>query len=124
SLGKPFATFKKAVDLLGDGSILVVQGNGHLNGSISLFVQLPMGTVFLAGDEAVHFDWLKSDDVQRISKNPKRAADVRNRIRMLSVLRPDMVIFLGYDFPKIPVNRTDIVIHHPKLFVNKAWPLN
>jgi len=122
--GKPFATFKKAVDLLGDGSIIAVRGNGHLNGSISLFVRLPKGMVLLTGDEVVHFDWLKSDDVQRISKNPKRAAEVRNRVRMLEKLRPDILIFPGHDFPKVPKNRIDIIIHHPELFKNKAWSLN
>jgi len=124
SSGKPFATFKKAVDLLGDGSIIAVQGNGHLDGSIGIFVRLPKGMVFLTGDEVVHFDWLKSNDVQRISKNPKRAAEVRNRIRMLEKLRPDILIFPGHDFPKIPKNRTDIIIHNPELFKNKAWLLN
>jgi len=124
SQGKPFATFKKAVDLLGDGSIIAVRGNGHLNGSISLFVRLPKGMVLLTGDEVVHFDWLKSDDVQRISKNPKRAAEVRNRVRLLEKLRPDILIFPGHDLPEIPRNRTDIVVHHPLLFKNKVWPIN
>jgi len=124
SSGKPFATFKKSIDLLGDGSIIAVQGNGHLNGSISLFVRLPMGMVFLAGDEAISFDWLNSDDVQRISKNPKKAAEIRNRIRMLRKLRPNIIIFPGHDFPKVPKNRTDIIIYHPELFAKKAWPLN
>ncbi|MFK5889944.1 MAG: MBL fold metallo-hydrolase [Flavobacteriaceae bacterium] len=124
SKGKPFATFDKAVDLLDDGSIIAIHGNGHLNGSISLFVRLPMGMVLLTGDEVVHFDWLKSDDVQRISKNPERAAEVRNRVRMLEKLRPDILIFPGHDFPKIPKNRTDIIIHHPELFKNKAWQIN
>jgi len=124
SSGKPFATFKKAVDLLGDGSIIAVRGNGHLNGSISLFVRLPKGMTFLTGDEVVHFDWLKSDDVQRISKNPKRAAEVRNRIRLLEKLRPEILIFPGHDFPKISKKRTDIIIHNPELLANKAWSLN
>jgi glyoxylase-like metal-dependent hydrolase (beta-lactamase superfamily II) len=114
SKGKPFATFKKAVDLLGDGSIIAVRGNGHLNGSISLFVRLPRGMVLLTGDEVVHFDWLKSDDVQRISKNPKRAAEVRNRVRLLEKLRPDILIFPGHDLPEISKKRTDIIIHNPK----------
>ena len=124
SSGKPFDSFKNVVDLLGDGSILVVRGNGHLNGSISLFVHLPQGMVFLTGDEVVNFDWLNSNDVQRISKNPKRAAEVRNRVRMLKELRPDILIFPGHDFPKIPKNRTDIVVYQPELFVNKTWHLN
>jgi len=124
SKGKPFAVFKKTVDLLGDGSIIAVQGNGHLDGSIGIFVRLPKGMVFLTGDEVVHFDWLKSNDVQRISKNPKRAAEVRNRIRLLEKLRPNILIFPGHDFPKVPSNRTDIIIHHPELFKNKAWPIN
>jgi len=124
SKGKPFATFKKAVDLLGDGSIIAVRGNGHLDGSIGIFVRLPKGMVFLTGDEVVHFDWLKSNDVQRISKNPKRAAEVKNRVRLLETLRPDILIFPGHDYPKIPKNRTDIIIHHPELFKNKAWPIN
>ena len=124
SSGVHFATFEKTVDLLGDGSLIAVQGNGHLSGSIGLFVNLPEGLVFLSGDEVVHFDWLYSDDVQRISKNPERAANIRNRVRMLLQLAPNTVVIPGHDLSRIPKNRGDIVLHNPELFLEETWPIN
>ena len=124
SSGNPFATFTRTVDLLGDGSLIVVEGNGHVSGSMGLFVRLPQGMVFLPGDEVVHFDWLYSDDVQRISKNPEQAANMRNRVRTLLKLAPNLVIIPGHDLTKVPTNRKDIILHNAELFKKDAWPIN
>jgi len=121
SNGKPYATFKNTIDLFGDGTIIVIQGNGHQNGSISLFLNLSNGSVLLTGDEVVHFDWLNSNDIQQISKNKNKAANYRNRVRKLIELVPEIVIFPGHDLPEIPLKRNDIIIHHPEWFEKEAW---
>lgn len=122
SAGTPFATFEKSVDLLGDGTIILIEGNGHLTGSMGLLLQLPEGPVLLPGDEAVHFDWLKGNDIQRISKNPVQAAEMRNRIRKFMELVPDLVVIPGHDLSKVPDHRKDIILHHPELFTKELWP--
>jgi len=122
--GVPFATFPRAVDLFGDGSLVLVPGGGHTPGGIGAFAGLPGGPVFLAGDLAVHFDWLASDDVQRIVSDPERAADVRNRIRALRARAPEVVIVPGHDLRGLPSGRSDLVLHDSGLFSAAPWPID
>ncbi len=122
--GDAYATFDRTVDLFGDRSVVLVAGGGHTPGGIAAIVHLPGGPVLLAGDLAVHFDWLGSDDVQRIAGDPERAADVRNRIRRLLELAPELLVFPGHDMPDVPAARTDIVVHSPESFVPTAWPVD
>ncbi|MFQ6611151.1 MAG: MBL fold metallo-hydrolase [Fidelibacterota bacterium] len=119
--GFRYATFEKAVDLLGDNSIIVIQGNGHQTGSICLFINLPNGPVLLSGDEVVHFDWLYSDDIQHLAENKNRAANFRNQVRMLLELMPNLVLFPGHDLSKAPKNRKDIILHNPEFYKKEGW---
>ncbi|RMF25797.1 MAG: MBL fold metallo-hydrolase [Deltaproteobacteria bacterium] len=119
-----YATFDRTVDLFGDRSIVLVAGGGHTPGGLGAIVHLPGGPVLLAGDLVVHFDWLESDDVQRIVADPERAAEVRNRIRGLLRLAPEVLVFPGHDLPEVPAARTDIVVHEPDSFVPTAWPVD
>jgi len=123
SHARPYATFDHSVDLFGDGSIILVQGGGHTPGGLGAIVHLPGGPVLLAGDLVVHFDWLRSDDVQRIVSDASRAADVRNRVRALTKLAPEVVIIPGHDLSRVPRARSDIRLHHPDWFSTKAWPV-
>ncbi len=66
SRGEPFATFDSTLDVFSDGSLRLIRGGGHTAGGIAVLLNLPAGPVLLAGDLVVHFDWLRSDDVQRI----------------------------------------------------------
>ncbi|MFQ6677531.1 MAG: MBL fold metallo-hydrolase [Fidelibacterota bacterium] len=122
SSGVPFGTFEKTIDLLGDGTMILIEGNGHLTGSMGIILRLPLGPVLLPGDEAVHFDWLKGNDIQRISKNPEQAANMRNRIQKLIELVPDLVVIPGHDLSNVPDNRVDIILHHPELYTKELWP--
>lgn len=123
STASAYATFERAIDLVGDGSILLIQGGGHQAGSVLMLVHLPEGSVLLAGDEVVHFDWLAHNDVQRISSNPQRAADIRNRVRTLMRLVPAITVIPGHDLSRIPGDRDDVVLHSPKLLMQDSWPL-
>lgn len=50
---EPLAHFPAAIDLLGDGSIYVVNAPGHLQGHINILARLgPKSWVYLAGDAA------------------------------------------------------------------------
>ncbi|RMD83385.1 MAG: MBL fold metallo-hydrolase [Candidatus Dadabacteria bacterium] len=121
---KPYATFDRTVDLFGDGSIVLVAGGGHTVGGLGALVHLPGGPVLLAGDLVVHFDWLRSNDVQRIAVDPERAAAVRNRVRRLLELAPEVIVFPGHDLPRIPPGRSDIIVHEPRAFRPLFWPVD
>ncbi len=115
SRAAPYATFDHGVDLFGDGSITLIAGGGHTQGGLAALVNLPGGPVLLAGDLVVHFDWLESNDVQRIVGSPERAADVRNRVRRLAALAPTLVIIPGHDLAGLPSGRGDLVVHRSAL---------
>jgi N-acyl homoserine lactone hydrolase len=119
---RPYATFDRAVDLTGDQSVMLIAGGGHSAGDIAALVHLPGGPALLAGDAVVHFDWLTSDDVQRIPHDPERAAAVRNMVRGLRDLAPKVTIFPGHDLPTFS-ERSDIIIHEPRLFQREEWSL-
>lgn len=120
SAAPPFAG---AIDLLGDRSILLIPGGGHTPEDMMAYVGLPSGPVLLAGDVIVHFDWLKSDDVQRVPVDPDKAADVRNQVRALLANNPGTLLFPGHDLPAIPADRTDIVVHEKSNFDPKTWAI-
>lgn len=119
-----YATFDRSVDLFGDSSIILVGGGGHTIGGLGALIQLPGGPVFLAGDLVVHVDWLEHDDVQRIVADPERAADVRNRVRRLLQLVPQLVLIPGHDLQRVPYDRADVVVHSRELFSADAWPVD
>ena len=124
---KSYATFDHAVDLFGDHSVILVAGGGHTHGGMGALLMLPHGPALLTGDLVVHFDWLASDDVQRIVVDGERAAAVRNRIRMLMKLAPDLAVFPGHDLSRVPVDRDDVVLHRgtddADLFAATSWPI-
>ncbi|PSR53497.1 hypothetical protein AHMF7605_08145 [Adhaeribacter arboris] len=119
--GKPYATFPRTVDLFGDGSIILVQGEGHSEGDMAAIVHLPQGPVLLTGDAVVHFDWLNSQDIQKIAHHPQEAAIVRNQVRALRRAEPAVVVIPGHDLSEVPEKRPDIMRHHKQLFQPETW---
>ncbi|QMU26703.1 MBL fold metallo-hydrolase [Adhaeribacter radiodurans] len=119
--GKPYATFLRTIDLFEDGSIILVEGEGHSEGDMAAIVQLPQGPVLLTGDAVVHFDWLNSQDVQKIAHHPDKAAAIRNQVRALQKAEPTIVVIPGHDLASVPGNRTGIILHQKQLFQPEAW---
>lgn len=126
---KPASSFKesnsslgKAFDLLGDKTIQLIEKPGHTDSDLMLLVTLSEGPVLLSGDAVVHYDWLKSNDVERLPTQPENAAQNRNNIRNLETKIPELIVFPGHDMPSIPKNRTDVHIINPDFF--KASNLN
>lgn len=124
SKGEPYATFDRTIDLFGDRSVVLIKGGGHTPDGLGALLALANGPVLLAADLAVHFDWLRGDDVQRIVSDGDRAAEVRNRIREFMRLVPAAVVMPGHDLSQVPAGRDDIVRHHPELFLPQAWPID
>ena len=99
---------------------MLVDAEGHTDGDLAAIVQLPGGPVLLAGDAVVHFDWLHSDDVQKVAHHKEKAALFRNQVRALQKAEPAVIIIPGHDLASVPANRPDIVNHHSKLFPSIA----
>jgi N-acyl homoserine lactone hydrolase len=87
--------------------------------SLMVLLGLERGEVLLAGDAAVHDDWLRSNDVQRIVVDAQRAADVRNAIRAFRGV--GATVIFGRDLRGLPAGRDDLVRHRPELFDTAAW---
>ncbi|RDC65525.1 hypothetical protein AHMF7616_04155 [Adhaeribacter pallidiroseus] len=122
--GRPYATFPRTIDLFNDGSIILISGEGHSQGDLAALVQLPQGPVLLAGDAVVHFDWLGSEDVQKIAQDQQKAAAMRNQVRALQQAAPGVVIIPGHDLSAVPDNRPDMQLHQKALFQPAAWLTN
>lgn len=115
--------FGSGIDLFGDGSILLIAtGGGHTSEDLMALVNLSTGPVLLTGDAVVHFDWLASDDVERIASDPERAGIVRNRVRSLRD-SGNVLVMPGHDLRQIGAARPDLILHHPERFEPSAWPI-
>jgi glyoxylase-like metal-dependent hydrolase (beta-lactamase superfamily II) len=121
---RPLLPFDGALDLFNDGSLLLIRGGGHAREDLMVLLSLPEGPVLLAGDAAVHRDWIGSDDVQRIAVDPDRAANVRNQIRAIETAFPRLVILFGHDLGDLPSGRSDITLHAPERFSVESWPIS
>jgi len=111
-----FGPFDQAVDLVGDGSLVLIRGGGHAREGLMLALALDGGPLLLSGDAIVHSDWLRSNDVQRIAVNADRAAVVRNQVRSFLDTTPGASVAFGHDLREIDCNRDDIVCHGQERF--------
>jgi N-acyl homoserine lactone hydrolase len=115
--------FDFALDLFADGSLLIIPGGGgHTSEDIMMLVNLTSGPVLLTGDAVVHFDWLASDDVERIASDPERAAVIRNQVRSLHDSGTALII-PGHDLRQLGEARPDIILNHSERFAPDAWPI-
>lgn len=106
----------KTYDLFGDKTVQLIEKPGHTDSDLMLLVALDQGTVLLTGDAVVHYDWLKSNDVERLPTQPEKAAQNRNNIRNLMTKMPELLVFPGHDMPIIPKSRKDIFIVNSSFF--------
>lgn len=99
----PFATFESAIDLFGDGSIMLVDTRGHTPGHMGVLVSLPTGErFFFCGDAA----WLRRNYRERKHKgwktrlldNSRRGVmPMLERIARFEELAPDVTIVPSHD---------------------------
>jgi N-acyl homoserine lactone hydrolase len=107
----PLGPFDAALDLLGDGSVLLLPGGGHTPEDLLALVSLESGPVLLTGDAVVHADWLRGLDVQRIPVDPRRAADVREQVKAFLAEVPGAAVLFGHDLRSAPCARPDVRCH-------------
>ena len=115
-----FGPFDQAVSMPGNQGIIPTRGGGHTREDLMLLLSLDEGPLLLAGDAAVHAEWLVSNDVQRIPVDADRAAVVRNQIRSLRASMPRLTIAFGHDLREIDCTRRDIECHREDRFHPEA----
>ena len=110
--GAPLATFSSHHDLLGDGSVILVDLHGHTNGSQGVLLRAPDGPVLLTGDAAcVEENW-------RYAATPIRADDIDAwwdqiwRIKKFVDRVPSLMVIPGHDLSRVRKTvRDDLVVH-------------
>jgi glyoxylase-like metal-dependent hydrolase (beta-lactamase superfamily II) len=110
--GEPFATFAAHHDLLGDGSIVLVDLRGHTAGSQGAIVRTVGAPVLLTGDAAaIEQSW-------KYAARPLVAEDVEAwweqvwRIKKLVQLEPSTVVVPGHDLAALRRARHEAVTIH------------
>lgn len=113
----PFGPFPGSVDLLGDGSIIVVSTPGHTPGHVSVAVNLPEGPVLLTGDVA----WTEKNIETATIGLPFISSDGRAaRASLGQLLRfrddnPSVLLVPGHDLAPLRRSARGDVVMHP-------WP--
>lgn len=87
----------RMVDLLGDGSIYLVDSRGHTPGHLSMLINLPSGPLILTGDTVqtrrAFIDAVPSGN----STDLKRASEAAQRLLTLKRQMPNLRLFYGHD---------------------------
>lgn len=106
-----FGPFDHALDLLGDGSAMVVDLSGHTAGSVGLWLNLAEGPVLLAGDAS----WILDNHEDLALPIKGHIFDLDDYWRRLYQLRdaqeaaPRLVIFPGHDLAPLKLRpRADV----------------
>lgn len=109
-----FGPFDGVVDLIGDGSVLVLSTPGHTPGHISLLLNLPEGPVLLTGDMA----WTEGNIQTRsiglpfVSSDGPAARASLGKLVAFQEQNPGVLVVPGHDLnPLRRTPRSDVVMH-------------
>lgn len=112
-----FGPFDGAVDLIGDGSVLVLSTPGHTPGHVSVLLNLPEGPVLLTGDMA----WTEGNIQTRsiglpfVSSDGPAARASLGKLIAFQEQNPGVLIVPGHDLnPLRRSSRSDVIMH--------SWP--
>jgi len=108
-----YATFSAHLDLLGDGSLLLVPLPGHTLGSIGMIVRLQDAPVLLAGDAAPVEESWRYAAVPFWAEDEEAWWETIWRIKKFLQLVPGAVVYGGHDARAVAVGGRDTVISHP-----------
>ncbi len=109
---EPVATFVAGIELFGDGSMHVVDLEGHTPGSMGLLLHTAPSPMLLTGDAA----WVEQS--WRYAARPIDAWDMRMwweqiwRIKKMAQLVPDLVVVPGHDADVLTKVSAPAVILH------------
>jgi len=110
--GAPYATFASHVDLLGDGSVIVVPLPGHTDGSVGVIARLEGGPVLLPGDAAAVAESWRYAALPSVAADKDQWWDSIWRVKKFLQLVPEAVVAGGHEVQRERMEgRADIVVH-------------
>jgi glyoxylase-like metal-dependent hydrolase (beta-lactamase superfamily II) len=92
-----FATFGRAVDLFGDGSVRVVSTPGHSAGHVSVVLRLRDREALLCGDAAYTLDTIENDTVPYVVEDEHRYRRSLREIQLYLEQTPDALVVPGHE---------------------------
>lgn len=102
----PFGTFERSIDLFGDGSVMLLDANGHTRGSMAILVSLPSGERFLFTGDA---SWLRRGYREHKHKGWKtRLLDNSRRGVMPTLARIAQLEHLARDVKVVPAHDPEV----------------
>jgi len=109
-----FGPFRGALDIAGDGSMVLISTPGHTPGHVSLYVNLPLGPVLLAGDVAGTVENLQTRtiDLPFVSVDAMAHRAMLGRLLAFRKAFKRVTIVPGHDLtPLRHKTRRDLVLH-------------
>ena len=111
---KPLATLPAAVDLFGDGSLVVLDVRGATPGTMALLVRLPRAPVLLAGELIVLREQLRFVVQPAAAANRAEWWDRAWRLKRFQDLVPELSVVPGYDLTPLEARvGRDVKVHAP-----------
>ena len=109
---KPVGTFSRAKDLLGDGSVLLIDAPGYTPGTMAVLVRLVRGPVILAGGVAPLARTLRTPVVPAVAADADRWWDSAWRLKRLRELAVGLVVVPGFEKSALDADgRSDVRVH-------------
>lgn len=101
----PFATFSRAVDFFGDGSLYFVDTPGHTPGHMSAVTRIARDTfMFLGGDVCHHPEAYAPGSrliSQRMHEDIVASRDTVSRLAQLNDGMPNVIVVIAHDVSKV-----------------------
>lgn len=92
-----FATFGRALDLFGDGSVMLVDTPGHTHGHMAVVLRLAGGEALVAGDAAYTMRTLRDSHVPHRMDDEHRFRRSLREIQLYMEQTPGAVVIPGHD---------------------------
>lgn len=108
---KPLGTLTRAIDLLGDGSVWLLDVAGYTPGAIAVLVRLPDGPVVLAGGAVPVVSTLRTPILPPVATDADGWWESAWRLKRLRELA-DVVVVPGFELSTLEDRpRSDVVMH-------------
>jgi N-acyl homoserine lactone hydrolase len=96
--GKPYATFKQTIDLLGDGTIRLISTPGHTAGHLSVLLRLADGSeTLLVGDAAYTLRNIHEETLPVLTDNDAATRKSIGEIKAFALANPQAIIVPSHD---------------------------
>ncbi len=111
--GTALGTVPRAHDLIGDGSLWLLDLPGYTPGSVVVLVRLPGGPVALGGGVVPHADTLRGPRVPAVATDPDAWWLSAWRLKRFRELATGLVVVPGFEAAAADLGgRRDVTVHH------------